>query len=221
MGQGDSHGDLPGDGAGRTVLVATRSAGKLREIAALLAEAGWRAIDLDAAGIAESQDEDSLESAETFEENALAKARYFAARSAGPGLPVLADDSGLMCDALGGAPGVYSKRWSVRPDLSGAALDAANNAHLLDMLRGAETRRARYRCAAAWVDGAREIVAVGETVGRILEMADGAGGFGYDPLFFSEELGASFGVVSREAKSRVSHRGRAVRALLKKVSAGS
>ncbi|MHB1267747.1 MAG: non-canonical purine NTP pyrophosphatase [Acidithiobacillus ferriphilus] len=200
------------------MLVATRSAGKLREIAPLLAEAGWRAVDLDAAGIAESAAEDLLETAETFEANALAKARYFAARS---GLPVLADDSGLMCDALGGAPGVYSKRWSARPELSGAALDAANNAHLLAMLRGAATRRARYRCAAAWVDGATELVVVGETAGRILEVAEGSGGFGYDPLFFSDELGASFGVVSREEKARVSHRGRAIRALLQKVGAGS
>lgn len=200
------------------VLVATRSAGKLREIAPLLAEAGWCAVDLDAAGIAESPGEELLETAETFEENALAKARYFAARSA---LPVLADDSGLMCDALGGAPGVYSKRWSARPELSGAALDAANNAHLLDMLRAAGTRRARYRCAAAWVAGAVELVAIGETAGRILEVADGSGGFGYDPLFFSDELAASFGVVSREAKSRVSHRGRALRGLLQKVGAGS
>lgn len=202
----------------RAVLVATRSAGKLREIAPMLAEAGWRAIDLDSAGIAESPGEELLETAETFEENALAKARYFAARSR---LPVLADDSGLMCDALGGAPGVYSKRWSARPDLSGVALDAANNAHLLAMLRGDVTRRARYRCAAAWVDGATEIVAAGETAGRILEAAEGDGGFGYDPLFFSDELAASFGVVSRAEKSRVSHRGRAVRALLQKVGAGS
>jgi len=204
-----------GDGV---VLLATRSAGKLREIAPLLAEAGWSSVDLDAAGIAESPAEDLLESAATFEENALAKARYFAARS---GLPVLADDSGLMCDALGGAPGVYSKRWSARPDLSGDALDAANNAHLLAMLRGAATRRARYVCAAAWVDGARELVAVGETAGSILKAAEGAGGFGYDPLFFSEELVASFGLVSRAEKSRVSHRGRAIRALLQKVRAGS
>ena len=207
-----------GDSLRGTVLVATRSAGKLREIAPLLAEAGWRAVDLDAEGIAESPVEELLETAETFEENALAKARYFAARS---GLPVLADDSGLMCDALGGAPGVFSKRWSARPDLSGAVLDAANTAHLLDMLRGAGTRRARYRCAAAWVAGATEFVVVGETAGRVLEVAEGSGGFGYDPLFFSDELGASFGVVSRAEKSRVSHRGRAVRALLQKVRAGS
>ena len=214
-------GDSGGDRARGTVLVATRSAGKLREIAPMLAEAGWRAVDLGAAGIVESPEEELLETAETFEENALAKARYFAARSGQPGQPVLADDSGLMCEALGGAPGVYSKRWSARPDLSGAALDAVNNAHLLEMLRGAGTRRARYRCAAAWVAGATEIVAVGETAGRILEVAEGRGGFGYDPLFFSDELGASFGVVSRAEKSRVSHRGRAVRALLQKVRAGS
>ena len=201
------------------VLLATRSAGKLRELAALLAGHGVVAVDLVAAGIdAQPAEEDALEVAETFEENALAKARYFFARS---GLPTLSDDSGLVVDALGGGPGVRSKRWSERPELSGAALDAANNARLLSALAGAPSRTARYVCAAAWVDGMGEWVARGETHGRILEAAAGAGGFGYDPLFHSDDLAASFGRVTREEKARVSHRARAVEALLRIVGAGS
>ena len=185
----------------------------------MLAEHGWDAVDLVAAGIDERPaEEDALEVAGTFEENALAKARYFFARS---GLPALSDDSGLVVDALGGAPGVRSKRWSDRPELSGAALDAANNAHLLSALAGAPSRAARYVCAAAFVDGSGEWVARGETPGRILEAAEGAGGFGYDPFFFSDDLAESFGRVSREEKARVSHRARAVQALLRIVGAGS
>ena len=212
-----------GDRRGR-LLLATRSAGKQRELGPLLRARGWDVVDLDGAGIEERPDEEgALESAATFEENALAKARYFHARS---GLPVLADDSGLSCDALGGAPGVHSKRWSVRPELEGEALDAANNAQLLRALEeaaqgGATSRRAHYVCAAAYVDGARVLVARGETAGRILATADGTGGFGYDPLFWSEELGAAFGRVTREEKARVSHRARAVTTLLEKLSAGS
>ena len=206
------------------VLMATRSAGKLRELGPMLEAAGWRAVDLSMRGIAERPDEeDALETSETFAGNALAKARYFHASS---GLPTLADDSGLSCDALGGAPGVHSKRWSNRPELTGAALDAANNALLLSALAeaaraGRASRGARYVCAAAWVDGTREVVALGETRGRILERAEGSGGFGYDPLFWSEELGASFGVATRAEKGAVSHRARAVAAVLEKVREGS
>lgn len=211
------------------LLLATRSAGKRRELEPMLRAHGWDVVDLDAAGLSERPvEEDALEVAETFEENALAKARYFHALS---GLPTMADDSGLSCDALGGAPGVLSKRWSARPELDGVALDAANNAMLLAALAGAAlsaevrraaaTRAARYVCAAAFVDGAREVVARGATMGWILEREVGTGGFGYDPLFYSDELGAPFGMVSREEKARVSHRARAVEALLRKVDEGS
>jgi XTP/dITP diphosphohydrolase len=87
--------------------------------------------------------------------------------------------------------------------------------------RAAPTRAARYVCAAAFVDHTRELVARGETKGWILEREVGTGGFGYDPLFFSDELGSTFGMVSREEKARVSHRARAVDALLRKVDEGS
>jgi len=208
----------------RRVLLATRSMGKRREIEPMLCAQGWVVLDLAAAGCDERpEDEERLEGASTFAANALAKARHFHARS---GLPTVADDSGLACDALDGAPGVRSKRWSARPDLTGRSLDEANNALLLRALaeaarRGAASRVARYVCAAAYVDGVRAEVAQGETAGRILDGPAGTEGFGYDPLFWSDELQASFGFVSREEKARVSHRARAIAALLKKLEPGS
>lgn len=199
------------------LVVATRSAGKLRELRPLFAAYGIEAIDLVAAGIPETPAEDDLETAETFEDNALAKARYFHAVC---GQPTVADDSGLAVDALGGRPGVLSKRWSGRTDLVGQALDDENNRLLLATLERSQSRdetggwRARYVCAAAYADGERERVCRGEVVGRIVEMARGAEGFGYDPYFVSNELGRTFGEASRAEKERVSHRARAFRALL-------
>jgi XTP/dITP diphosphohydrolase len=195
-----------------TWVVATRNPGKLRELRSLLAGAGVRAIDLEEAGIPEAPEEEELEAFETFEENALAKARWFAGRAGG--LPVLADDSGLEVRALRGEPGVRSKRWSGRVDLSGAELDASNNALLLARLRGVEDRRARFVCAAAWCDESGEIVVRGEVPGTIVERPSGAHGFGYDPLFFATELGMTLGEATLDAKARVSHRARAVAALL-------
>jgi XTP/dITP diphosphohydrolase len=201
------------------LILATRSAGKLAELRPLVVAHGWEIETLADLGVDEVAEEALLEDAETFEENALAKARYFAART---GRAVLADDSGLAVDLLQGRPGVHSKRWSHRPDLEGAALDAENNALLLSTLRAIggdpSVRRARYVCAAAFVAGDRSCVVRGETTGRILEAPRGIGGFGYDPLFLSDDLGVTFGEASREAKAAVSHRGRAFRALLDAVA---
>jgi XTP/dITP diphosphohydrolase len=203
------------------LILATRSAGKLAELRPLVVAHGWEIETLADLGVDEVAEEALLEDAETFEENALAKARYFAART---GRAVLADDSGLAVDLLQGRPGVHSKRWSHRPDLEGAALDAENNALLLSTLRAIggdpSVRRARYVCAAAFVAGDRSCVVRGETTGRILEAPRGIGGFGYDPLFLSDDLGVTFGEASREAKAAVSHRGRAFRALLDAVARG-
>jgi XTP/dITP diphosphohydrolase len=178
------------------LLIATRSRGKLRELRELFRGAGISVVDLEEAGIAE---------------NALAKARYFArlARRA-----VVADDSGLEVAALGGRPGVRSKRWSGRSDLSGQALDDANNERLLEALAAVADRRARYVCVAAFVDGSREQIFRGTTSGVILEAPRGSHGFGYDPYFLSDELGMTFAEASVREKESVSHRGRAFRALL-------
>ena len=192
-------------------LLATRSPGKLRELEPLFAQAHIRVVTLDRAGIEETGEEDAVEAFATFEENARAKARYFHERT---GLATLADDSGLEVYALGGKPGVFSKRWSGRRDLTGVALDEANNAELLRALREIHDRRARYVCVAALVSGAGELMRRGEVNGEILQAPRGSGGFGYDPLFFATELGKTFGEASLDEKERVSHRGRAFHALL-------
>ena len=197
--------------ADRKILLATRSRGKLRELHGILASAGLEGITLDDAGIAETPEEEHIEIFDTFEENALAKARYFHQRS---GMPTMADDSGLSVRALGGAPGVYSKRYSGEQNLTGQDLDDANNAKLLNALRGMNDTSASYSCAAAFVDESGEWVAMGETHGFVIDEARGSEGFGYDPYFFSTELGKTFGEAAVDEKQEVSHRGRAFRALV-------
>ncbi len=189
----------------------------------LLGELRRTLVSLSDIGVDEDAREDALEVFGTFEANALAKARWFHARSGG--MPTLADDSGLHVDALDGAPGVRSKRWGGFEGLSGRALDEANNAHLLEALAlaaaaGRTSRDAAYVCAAACVWQGGEMAVRGLTRGRILHVPDGEGGFGYDPYFRSEELGVSFASVQAEAKSAISHRGRAFRALLERLESG-
>ena len=196
--------------ADEPVLVATRSEGKLRELMPLFEQAGIRAITLVEAGIDESLEEETIESFESFEENALAKARYFHELS---GLETVADDSGLCVDALAGAPGVSSKRYSGKSQLTGQALDDANNARLQAELRDCSDRAAKYKCAAAWVNRADEVVAIGETHGSIVTDPRGTNGFGYDPYFYSSDLHMTFGEADVAAKQAVSHRGRAFAAL--------
>ena len=181
----------------------------------MFAAAGVQVLSLDEARVAETLDEETLENASTFEQNALAKARHFHRAS---GLPTVADDSGLEVAALDGGPGVHSKRWSGRPDLSGQALDDENNALLLRRLERSDHRRARYVCAAAYCDGEMEWVERGEVAGRITRAPRGAGGFGYDPYFESDELGRTFGEVSSDEKARVSHRARAFAKLLQRLA---
>lgn len=198
-------------GRARTVVIATRNPGKLRELEPMLREAGFAPIDLEAAAVAEDPAEEGIEVEETFLGNALAKARWFHERT---GLPTLADDSGLVVESLGGAPGVRSRRFSGRHELSGALLDAANNAALTAALEGVEDRRAAFVCAAALVLDGREYLAEGRVEGRIVEARAGLHGFGYDPHFYSIELGMTFAEAAGEVKARVSHRGRAIRALM-------
>lgn len=194
------------------VVLATRSAGKIRELIPMVAAAGFVPVTLEALGMAEVAAEEAIEAYDTFEENAIAKARWFSSRAAGR--IVLADDSGLSVDALGGAPGVRSKRWAWAPGLGGAALDAANNARLVAELAGRVDRRARYVCVAALSWSGGELAARGECVGTIVAEPRGSSGFGYDPHFRSDELGVTFGEAAIAAKERISHRGRAVRAAL-------
>ena len=202
---------MPHSAADNRVLLATRSHGKLKELHGILTDAGFVGITLDEFGIPYSPEEEGIESFDTFEENALAKARYFHARSR---MPTMADDSGLSVNALNGAPGVWSKRYSGRSDLTGQDLDDANNAKLLSELESAADKSAKYSCAAAYVDDTGEYVAMGEVHGEIVAEPRGNGGFGYDPYFFSTELNQTFGEASIGEKQQVSHRGRAFRSLV-------
>jgi XTP/dITP diphosphohydrolase len=196
------------------LLVATRSAGKQREARRLVEPAGVEVIFPDDANVWESPAEDALELHDSFQANARAKAEYFARLT---GFPTVADDSGLEVFTLGGEPGVRSKRWAGASG-STAEIDEANNRELLRRLRGAPEarRRARYRCVLVLL---RKPTGIPETyegacAGRISEEPHGTEGFGYDPLFFSDELGKTFGQATPEEKDGVSHRARAFRALL-------
>lgn len=142
----------------------------------------------------------------TFEETAREKALYYGARQDGL---VFADDSGLEVDALGGAPGVLSARFA-----GPLATDAQNNALLLEKLRGVENRSARFVCAIVLVrDGVFVKSFRGVVEGRILDAERGAHGFGYDPLFYHEPFGCTFGEATDEQKMSVSHRGQALGAM--------
>lgn len=195
------------------ILLATRSehkAGEIREILRPLDLLVHTLSDLDVDTVPE---EEIIEVYATFQANAIAKARYFAGRL---GRTAISDDSGLRVDALGGAPGVRTKRFSGRTDLSGQPLDDANNTLLLEKLEGVPERErtARYVCAAAiaWPDG-RAFTATGTVAGVIATDLRGEGGFGYDPLFHVPELDARFAEVAPEVKGAMSHRSRAFRAL--------
>jgi XTP/dITP diphosphohydrolase len=193
------------------IVVATRSAHKLREIREILGDLpGYELLDLNQAGIPETPEEEGIEVFETFAENALAKARYFAART---DTLVLADDSGLCVDALGGAPGVRSKRFSGQSHLRGEELDRTNNQHLLQSLQDVPEpeRTGHYMCAAALVtpDGG-EAVFLGSCEGCILTEPRGSGGFGYDPLFYLPAEQATFGELPASRKHELSHRARAM-----------
>jgi XTP/dITP diphosphohydrolase len=199
----------------RRLVVATRNPGKVREIHEMLAGlGGYEVVGLAELRVPESPEEDAVEAFGTFEENALAKARWFASIT---GELALADDSGICVDALDGAPGVRSRRFAAADEARGERQDEANNRHLLHLLRDVpdERRTARYVCAAAlaWPDG-RELVRTGSCEGVVLHAPRGSGGFGYDPLFYLEGEAMTFGELPAARKNALSHRGRAIRGVV-------
>ena len=192
------------------VVLASSNPGKLAELNALLQPGGLQVVSQDALGV-EPPEETGL----TFLENALIKAR---AACAATGLPALADDSGVVVDALGGAPGVHSARYA-----GDGASDADNVARLLDALEdvAAPERTAAFVCAIVYLRHARDpcpLVCEGVWEGRILDVARGAGGFGYDPVFFVASLGRTAAELSRAEKNAVSHRGQALVKLLDRLA---
>jgi XTP/dITP diphosphohydrolase len=191
----------------RRVVVASNNAGKLREFAALLGEAGFDLITQGELGVPEAEEPHA-----TFVENALEKARHASRLT---GLPALADDSGLCVRALHGAPGVYSARYALRA--GGEKSDAANNRHLLAELAGKDDRRGHYVCVLAFVEHADDpepIISAGRWFGEIVETPRGDHGFGYDPLFYLPDQGKTAAELSPEVKNSVSHRAIALRHLM-------
>ena len=185
-----------------TLLIATRNAGKIKEISGLIAGAPFQTVSLADVGV----DREVEETGETLEANATLKALTYARLS---GLPTLADDSGLEVDALGGEPGVRSSRYA-----GDDATDADRVAFLLGRLQneGGGPWRARFRCviAIAWSRDDLEFL-TGVCEGMIIDAPRGSNGFGYDPVFLIPELGRTMAELSPTEKNRVSHRGMAVR----------
>lgn len=192
----------------KRLVLASGNAGKLREFRDLLAPLSVEVI---------SQAELAISPAEepfaTFVENALAKARHASAAS---GLPALADDSGLSCPALGGAPGVRSARFA-----GANATDLLNNTHLLRQLDGHADRSGHYTCvlvALRAADDPEPLIAEARWYGRILKSPRGESGFGYDPYFLIPELGLTAAELTTEHKNRISHRGQAMALLADQIA---
>lgn len=192
------------------VVLASTNMGKLRELGQLLAPMGVELLPQSELGIGEAE-----EPHPSFVENAIAKARHAARAS---GLPALADDSGICVDALGGAPGVHSARWSQLE--GGPRSDAANNARLVRELSGAADRSAYYVCVVVLVrsaDDPQPLIGEGVWHGEVIEAPRGQGGFGYDPHFLLPGLGRTAAELSADEKNRISHRAQALAVLMGKL----
>lgn len=193
----------------RSLVLASGNPGKLRELTTMLKPLGWEVRPQSEWRLGEAV-EDGL----SFIENALIKARHAARLT---GLPALGDDSGLVVDALGGAPGIYSARYA-GPD----ANDLDNNRKLLEALAGVPEpmRTAHFYCAMALIRNADDpapLISVGKWDGIIMESPAGQGGFGYDPLFHVPAEGCSSAQLAPEVKNRLSHRGQALRAMVEQI----
>jgi XTP/dITP diphosphohydrolase len=189
------------------LLLASHNPGKLREFRALLAPLGFDLLAAPSLGLAAAD-----EPHPTFIENALAKAR---AAAAAAGMPALADDSGLCCHALDGAPGIRSARFAGEP-----SDDLRNNAELLRRLDRHADRRGHYVCVLAAVlraDDPEPLIAEARWHGRIITAPQGDGGFGYDPLFWLDDAGCTVAQLDAGRKNRISHRGRAMQQLLERL----
>lgn len=189
------------------LVIASGNAGKLREIARILAP-----LDIQAVPQSEFNVPDCPEPHVTFVENCLAKARHASAHS---GLPALADDSGICVEALGGAPGVYSARYAGEPKS-----DQRNNEKLIAALANETNRRAHYTCVMVYVrhpDDPEPIISEGRWHGEIIDTPRGENGFGYDPYFLVPQFGKTGAELDQDTKNAISHRGQALRDLVDKL----
>ncbi|WP_322023448.1 RdgB/HAM1 family non-canonical purine NTP pyrophosphatase [Burkholderia sp. BCC1977] len=193
------------------IVLASNNAGKLREFTALFSTVGIEIVPQGDLAVPEAE-----EPFGTFIENALTKARHASRLT---GLPAIADDSGLCVRALRGAPGVYSARYAQRA--GGDKGDAANNAYLVEQLRGVDDRRAYYCCVLALVrhaDDPEPLFAEGRWEGEIVDTPRGEHGFGYDPYFHLPSLGATAAELEPAVKNTHSHRALALKALLARLA---
>lgn len=192
------------------IVLATHNQGKIREFQEAFREIGWEAVPI--SDIASLPDPE--ETGTTFKENALQKAHYYAKAI---DMPVLSDDSGIIAEALGNRPGVYSARYAGHH-----GDDEANNQKLIADLRPyeGEERKGYYACVVAlvWPSG-KELTGEGTCSGIIRDFYQGTGGFGYDPLFYLPEFHKTMAELSMEEKNKISHRGKALRDLLEKLKA--
>lgn len=195
------------------LIMATNNEHKLREIRQILGDS-YELKGLKDIGC----HEDIPETSETLEGNALQKARYVSERY---GVDCFADDTGLEVDALHGAPGIYTARFGTMNGYGESHDSDANIACLLDKLKDAETRKARFRTVIALIQGGKEHLFEGVVEGEILQERCGTDGFGYDPIFAPSEAGVSFAEMGPMEKNRISHRGRATQKLVEFLSKGT
>ena len=186
------------------IVLATGNAGKVAEFTSMLAPFDCEIVAQKSLGVG-----DVPETGTTFVENAIIKARHAAKQT---GLPAIADDSGLVVDALGGAPGIYSARYS-----GDEASDASNIQKLLAELHGQQNRTAHFFCTLVFIRHVNDpvpLISQGRWDGTILHNLSGEGGFGYDPVFYVPALGTSAAQMTKEQKNRVNHRGSALKMLM-------
>jgi len=188
------------------IVLASGNKGKLKEFQQLLGQVGFEVLPQSDFDFPEA-----IEDGLSFVENAIIKARHACQQT---GLPAMADDSGLEVDALRGQPGIYSARFAGED-----ATDADNNQKLLDSLKGlpSQERSARFHCVLVYMRHSEDptpIICHGQWEGQILQQLSGSNGFGYDPLFYVPELDCASAELSKAEKNKISHRGKAMQALL-------
>jgi XTP/dITP diphosphohydrolase len=191
----------------KKIVIASNNTGKLREISRILEPMEFEVLPQSAFNIPEAE-----EPYFTFIENCLTKARHASQHS---GLPALADDSGICVDALNGAPGVFSARFAGEPKS-----DQRNNEKLIELLQGHTNRKAHYYCVIVlvrWPEDPQPIIAEGSMYGEIIDTPRGDGGFGYDPYFLIPELGKTGAEIPMDQKNQISHRGKALVELVRKL----
>jgi len=191
----------------KKVVLATNNSKKLNELQAIMQEFGFELIPQSHFNIGSAE-----EPFDTFIENALAKARFASEKT---NLPAIADDSGICVDALNGAPGIFSARFSGEN-----ATDEANNIKLLNLLKDKKNRKAHYHCSIVFIKEPKDpqpIICEGQWYGEILKKPKGSQGFGYDPIFLDYKSEQSAGELTPEIKNRISHRGHALQKLKQKL----